>query len=178
MGRKKKTIDRGHAPDPKYNSVLLTKFVCRMMWQGKKSVNMRIMYDAMEAMQKKANTPALEIFQALGHEVYTVGLEGITPKEIEGCSAKVAYFRLGQVSGPIEFLKKSGVTKVLMAGKVQHVSIFCGFVPDLRAARLLLKMKDRKPAAILGAIADELAEEGLEVISSATSARSSSNSNF
>ena len=33
-----------------------------MMWQGKKSVNTRIMYDAMEAMQKKANVPALEIF--------------------------------------------------------------------------------------------------------------------
>jgi small subunit ribosomal protein S7 len=62
MGRKKKSIDRGHLPDTKYNSVIVTKFVCRMMWQGKKSVNTRIMYDAMEAMQKKANTPALEVF--------------------------------------------------------------------------------------------------------------------
>jgi len=62
MGRKKKTIDRGHLPDPKYNSVIVTKFVCRMMWQGKKSVNTRIMYDAMDAMQKKANVPALEVF--------------------------------------------------------------------------------------------------------------------
>ncbi len=62
MGRKKKTIDRGHAPDPKYNSVLLTKFVCRMMWQGKKSICSRIMYDAMDIMQKKANAPALDVF--------------------------------------------------------------------------------------------------------------------
>lgn len=62
MGRKKKTIDRGHFPDPKYNSVVVTKFVCRMMWQGKKSINTRIMYDAMDAMQKKANVPALEVF--------------------------------------------------------------------------------------------------------------------
>jgi small subunit ribosomal protein S7 len=62
MGRKKKSIDRGHLPDTKYNSVVVTKFVCRMMWQGKKSVNTRIMYDAMDAMQKKANTPALEVF--------------------------------------------------------------------------------------------------------------------
>jgi len=62
MGRKKKSIDRGHLPDTKYNSVVVTKFVCRMMWQGKKSINTRIMYDAMDAMQKKANTPALEVF--------------------------------------------------------------------------------------------------------------------
>jgi len=62
MGRKKKSIDRGHLPDTKYNSVILTKFVCRMMWQGKKSICARIMYDAMEAMQKKANAPALDVF--------------------------------------------------------------------------------------------------------------------
>lgn len=62
MGRKKKSIDRGHSPDTKYNSVLLTKFVSRMMRQGKKSINMRIMYDAMEVMQTKAGVPALDIF--------------------------------------------------------------------------------------------------------------------
>jgi small subunit ribosomal protein S7 len=62
MGRKKKSIDRGHLPDTKYNSVVVTKFVCRMMWQGKKSINTRIMYDAMDAIQKKANAPALEVF--------------------------------------------------------------------------------------------------------------------
>jgi small subunit ribosomal protein S7 len=62
MGRKKKTIDRGHLPDPKYNSVVLTKFVCRMMWQGKKSTCTRMMYDAMEAMQAKAGVPALDVF--------------------------------------------------------------------------------------------------------------------
>jgi small subunit ribosomal protein S7 len=63
MGRKKKTIDRGHLPDTKYNSVILTKFVCRMMLQGKKSICTRIVYDAMEILQKKAGVPALDVFQ-------------------------------------------------------------------------------------------------------------------
>ncbi len=62
MGRKKKTIDRGHLPDTKYNSVILTKFVCRMMLQGKKSICTRIVYDAMEILQKKAGVPALDVF--------------------------------------------------------------------------------------------------------------------
>jgi len=62
MGRKKKSIDRGHAPDTKYNSVSITKFVCRMMIQGKKSTCTRIMYDALEIMQTKAGVPALDIF--------------------------------------------------------------------------------------------------------------------
>jgi len=62
MGRKKKTIDRGHQPDSKYNSVTVTKFVCRMMWQGKKSTCVRIMYDALEVMQQKAGVPAIDVF--------------------------------------------------------------------------------------------------------------------
>ena len=62
MGRKKKTIDRGHAPDTKYNSVIVTKFICRMMIQGKKSVCTSIMYDALETMQQKAGVPALDVF--------------------------------------------------------------------------------------------------------------------
>jgi len=62
MGRKKKTIDRGHAPDTKYNSVSVTKFICRMMIQGKKSVCTSIMYDALETMQQKAGVPALDVF--------------------------------------------------------------------------------------------------------------------
>lgn len=62
MGRKKKTIDRGHQPDIKYNSVAVTRFVCRMMWQGKKSICRDLMYDAMDLLQQKTNTPALEAF--------------------------------------------------------------------------------------------------------------------
>jgi small subunit ribosomal protein S7 len=62
MGRKKKSVDRGHMPDTKYNSVVITKFVCRMMVQGKKSTCTRIMYDAMALMEKKAGQPALDVF--------------------------------------------------------------------------------------------------------------------
>ncbi len=62
MGRKKKSIDRGHQPDIKYNSVLVTRFICRMMWEGKKTVCRALMYDALDQLQQKTNTPALEAF--------------------------------------------------------------------------------------------------------------------
>ena len=62
MGRKKKTIDRGHQPDARYNSLAVTKFVCRMMWQGKKSICSAIMYDALAKLQEKSGAPALEAF--------------------------------------------------------------------------------------------------------------------
>jgi small subunit ribosomal protein S7 len=47
MGRKKKTVDRNIAPDTKYNSVVLSKFVNRMMWEGKRSVSMGLVHDAL-----------------------------------------------------------------------------------------------------------------------------------
>jgi small subunit ribosomal protein S7 len=62
VGRKKKTIDRGIAPDPKYNSVVVSKFVNRMMWQGKRSVGLRIVHEALGILQAKAEKEPLEVF--------------------------------------------------------------------------------------------------------------------
>jgi len=62
MGRKKKSIDRKIAPDPKYNSVVLAKFVNRMMWEGKRSVSMRLVHDALGIIQGKVDKEPLEVF--------------------------------------------------------------------------------------------------------------------
>jgi len=62
MGRKKKSIDRKIAPDPKYNSVIVSKFVNRMMWGGKRSISMRIIHDAMGIIQGKVDKEPLEVF--------------------------------------------------------------------------------------------------------------------
>ena len=63
MGRKKKTIDRGITPDPKYNSVVISKFVNRMMWEGKRSIALRIIHDALDVLKSKAaDKEPLEVF--------------------------------------------------------------------------------------------------------------------
>jgi len=62
MGRKKKTIDRKLAPDPKYNSVVVSKFVNRMMWEGKRSVSLRLVHEALGILQTKADKEPLEVF--------------------------------------------------------------------------------------------------------------------
>jgi small subunit ribosomal protein S7 len=62
MGRKKKTVDRGIVPDPKYNSVVVSKFVNRMMWEGKRSVGLRIVHEALEIIGQKAEKEPLEVF--------------------------------------------------------------------------------------------------------------------
>jgi len=63
MGRKKKTVDRGILPDPKYNSIIVSKFVNRMMWEGKRSVSLRIVHQALLGLQAKvSDKEPLEVF--------------------------------------------------------------------------------------------------------------------
>ena len=104
-----------------------------------------------------------------GARVVAVALKGVTDvPALMAAADEVHPFALGQVTGPLELLKKAGVKKVVMAGKVQHVSLFGGIIPDLRAVKILASLKDRRTDTILGALADEFQKEGLELLSSAT----------
>ncbi|MDR2111432.1 MAG: 30S ribosomal protein S7 [Spirochaetaceae bacterium] len=49
-------------PDPKYNSVVVSKFINRMMWEGKRSVALRIVHEAMDMLKVKAEKEPLEVF--------------------------------------------------------------------------------------------------------------------
>ena len=51
-------------PDARYNSKLVSKFINCLMWQGKKTVAMKIFYGAMdEATKKMKEVPPLELFE-------------------------------------------------------------------------------------------------------------------
>ena len=56
--------DRREAPPPdfKYNSVLVSRFVNRMNFQGKKTVGERIVYDALKIVNEKTKEDALAVF--------------------------------------------------------------------------------------------------------------------
>jgi small subunit ribosomal protein S7 len=60
------------APDPKYGSLLASKFINSMMWNGKKSVAQGIFYDALEHIGKKI--PDREPL-----EVFTQAVENVKP---------------------------------------------------------------------------------------------------
>src|SRR5437763_8144658 len=53
-----------------------------------------------------------------------------------------------------------------MAGQVKHVQIFSGAMPDMRLLRMLLSLPRRNTDALIGAVADELQSEGIELIDS------------
>ncbi|CEM60957.1 30S ribosomal protein S7 [Treponema phagedenis] len=71
MGRKKKSINRPVAPDTRYNSVVLSKFISRMMLDGKKSTTTHILYACFDNIKEKTGEEPLEVF--------TKALENVKP---------------------------------------------------------------------------------------------------
>src|ERR1700677_2542393 len=52
-------------PDPRYGSLLASKFVNCLMWQGKKATAMRIFYGAMEQIKKRMpDADPINVFSA------------------------------------------------------------------------------------------------------------------
>ena len=66
MSRRHRAERREVNPDPKYNDLIVSKFMNSIMRQGKKSVAERIVYGALETVQAKAKSNPLQLFhQAL-----------------------------------------------------------------------------------------------------------------
>jgi small subunit ribosomal protein S7 len=63
MSRRKAAEKRIVNPDPIYNSELVTRFINRMMLDGKKGKSETIFYDAMELIKTKLNQEGIEVFQ-------------------------------------------------------------------------------------------------------------------
>ncbi|MCK9291970.1 MAG: 30S ribosomal protein S7 [Bacteroidales bacterium] len=61
--RKAKPKKRIILPDPKYNDVLVTKFVNNLMLEGKKNLAYSIFYEAMEIVGKRTNEDSLEVWK-------------------------------------------------------------------------------------------------------------------
>lgn len=49
-------------PDPKYNSVVLEKFINHLMLDGGKDVARRVIYDALAASEETLKKPPMEVF--------------------------------------------------------------------------------------------------------------------
>jgi len=63
MPRKGLVSRRKQEVDPVYANDLVEKFICSMMWDGKKSTAQRVFYGAMDQMAKKTNDDALKLFK-------------------------------------------------------------------------------------------------------------------
>ena len=76
------------APDPQCGSLLASKFINCLMWDGKKSIAQRVFYDALDEIGKK-------VHDAEPIEVFTQAIENVKPnievrsKRVGGASYQV-----------------------------------------------------------------------------------------
>ena len=61
--RKKRAEKKYLKPDPKFNDVLVSKFINSIMFDGKKSVARKILYDAFQIIEDRTKKPGLDIFK-------------------------------------------------------------------------------------------------------------------
>jgi len=68
MSRRQRAIKREIAPDPRFGSTTVSKFINSLMLAGKKSTAESIFYEAMRILEEKTGQPAINVFkQALNN---------------------------------------------------------------------------------------------------------------
>ena len=85
--RRTKPEKRAVAPDVRYNSVIVSNFINRIMRCGKKSVATTLMYDALDIVSKKTGRDAIEV---LDQAIRNVGpIMEVRPRRVGGATYQV-----------------------------------------------------------------------------------------
>lgn len=102
-----------------------------------------------------------------GVRLVAAAFKGETKPELESEVDALKWFRVGQLGGVIRFFKKQGATEVIMTGQIAPRNLF-DLWPDLRTLKVLHTVKERNAETLFGAIADELAKEGIKLLPALT----------
>ena len=70
--RKRKPKIRTIAPDPRYGDPMVTQFVNNLMWQGKKSIALKLFYDSMDIVKDRTSENE--------HEIWKKALNNVMPQ--------------------------------------------------------------------------------------------------
>jgi hypothetical protein len=113
----------------------------------------------------------LEAARRLGHEVTVVAIREEADPDLERVAAgdpavTVERVSLGQLGACLRVLRGAGVTEAVMAGQVRHTRLFAGIVPDLKLLGVLGRLRARNTDAVISAIAEAFAEEGIRLVDS------------
>lgn len=87
MPRRNRPPKREIEADIKYNSLLVTRFVNKLMVDGKKSTAQTIFYDALELIGERAKRPGLEVFEQAVRNVTPV--VEVKPRRVGGATYQV-----------------------------------------------------------------------------------------
>jgi UDP-2,3-diacylglucosamine hydrolase len=114
-------------------------------------------------------TMVLEGARARGVEIAVAAIKEETSPEVEKLASRVEWIGVGQLGKMLNFFKREKITHAIMAGQVKHHQIFrLNALPDLRMVKMLARLATKNTDSLLGAVADELAVEGITLVDSTT----------
>ena len=101
----------------------------------------------------------------LGTErIVAAAFDGETKPEIDSAVDEIEWVKLGQLKRLIEVFTSRGVKRAVMAGGITPSNLFKNLRLDLRMTTAALRLKERNAETIFGAIAAEMARDGVELI--------------
>ena len=87
MPRRKRAVRRPDVPDAKYKNKNVARFTSKLMYDGKRSLAERIIYDAFDAIENRQKRPPLDVFeQALKNAKPTTE---VRPRRVGGSTYQV-----------------------------------------------------------------------------------------
>ena len=95
--------------------------------------------------------------------IVVAAFQGETDPALAKDVDEIVWLKVGQLGDMIRCFKDRGVRHCVMAGQIAPKNLF-DLRPDWRAVKLLWRLKEKNAHTVFGAIADELALEGIELI--------------
>ena len=105
--------------------------------------------------------------QSPGVKLVVAAFHNETKPELATLADATEWFRVAQLGKMIRFFRREGVTEAVMMGQISPKNLF-DMRPDLRVLMILARLKERNAETLFGAVADELAKEGITVLSATT----------
>lgn len=102
--------------------------------------------------------------RALGvKRLVAVAFESETDPSLASLVDEVVWLKVGQLAKMIGAFTDRGIRRCVMLGQIAPKNLF-DLRPDLRAMGVMLRLKEKNAHTIFGAIADELGNDGVELI--------------
>ena len=112
------------------------------------------------AMAKSARSAGVD-------RIVVTAFHNETNPALSGLVDEIEWMRVGQLGKMINYFKKAGVSAVVMSGQINPKNLF-DLRPDIKALLVLGRLKTRNAESIFGAIGDELAKAGIELLDATT----------
>ena len=99
--------------------------------------------------------------------IHVAAFENETRPELADHADSIEWMRVGQLSRLMRFFEKAGVRQAIMAGQIAPKNLF-DLRPDFRVLTILSSLKRRNAETLFGAVSDELAKIGINLLPATT----------